>query len=190
MFFGVRTREESRIARARRGNDRDSVRRHCAGRGSIGNRCSLKDRVVDQAVEIDSNLQLMASMPLLGSEGEVGERLPATRDCVRGEVVVSLDALRSHDVGYGPCGDEIRTVFVKVEAIFQQLAARKKNLILDSGEVACLFVGRRAGRRTKNGHTVVKVALAIKQITGGKDIRSRVSKSCRKPLTQVLVITP
>ena len=94
-----------------------------------------KIRVVDNVIEIDSDLEVMAAVPLAGREIEICKSLPAAGVGFLGQVIVSAGGVGIHEVREASVGSEAVIVLDEGESGLEKLSSGEVMLIFDAGDV-------------------------------------------------------
>ncbi len=121
-------------------------------------------------VEIDSDFEVVTTVPLARREIYVGESLPARGDGFGVQVVVSTSGLRVHEIGTCAVRSEINVVFVEGESGFDQHAIGEVVLVFDAGEVGVFDILGIRELRTLGREERVLIVEMIHQETRGEDV--------------------
>lgn len=138
--------------------------------GEINDGLAEELGVVGEAVEVDSELEIVAAVPLVRGQIEISDGLRALGFGLFVEVIVSEGGVGSDLVGGVSIGDEMGVVLVEGESEFEEFASGEVMLLFHAGNVGRGDVFGIGELRAEGREESVLIVNVVDQETGGEDV--------------------
>ena len=147
-----------------------ACRQRRLGGGEKRNWLARELSIVGDAVEIDSDFEIVTAVPLVWWKVEIGEKLEAAGSGCSGGVVTAVGGVGIDVVGKCSVGSDLDVVLIEGESGFEELASSEVVLIFDAGDVGGLDIFWIRELRALRRQECVLVVQVVYEEAAGQDV--------------------